>query len=176
MSKATIAEQLDEARREKEMRSRIYPVWCKSGRLRIEDASHRARVWGEIIETLAFCQAHRDAINSSLKSMTKAAAPTEKTTAMIREANRELALRERLYADLVKSKRMTMEDSATRLKRVRAIIGTLQFYERNRESISRALDVLDDPSVRRFLEVFPGAELSRVHDRAAQHSSSQALA
>jgi len=48
----TLAEQIDEARRELALRRKCYPTWVKSGKLAHEDAYHQLSCMEAIITTL----------------------------------------------------------------------------------------------------------------------------
>ena len=48
----TLAEQIDEARRELALRRTCYPQWVKSGKLTHEDAYHQLQCMEAIITTL----------------------------------------------------------------------------------------------------------------------------
>jgi len=48
----TVAEQIDEARRELALRRKCYPAWVKSGKLDSQDAYHQLQCMEAIVKTL----------------------------------------------------------------------------------------------------------------------------
>jgi hypothetical protein len=164
--KTPIAEQIAEAVREQGMRERLYPIWIKAGRLDLEQGVKQKRSWAAIIEILEYCQANRDAINTAIATMAGEEFIGPEVTALIGEARRELGLRESTYANLVAAGKMTMVDSSIRIKRVRAMIGTLEFYGRNRKKIETAVEVVGSPEVAAISKIFPGATVTGIHERA----------
>ena len=90
---------------------------------------------------------------------------------LVRAAERELAMRERVYPNWVNGGRMTAEKAAHEIQAMRQIVETMLLFQRFRQPIFdtvtrrladiRAID--RHPAVEAIRDAFPGAEII-IHD------------
>lgn len=97
---------------------------------------------------------------------------------LVRAAERELAMRERLYPQWVKGGRMTQEKADHEIQAQRQIVETMLLFQRFRQpifdTVTRRLSALrsveSHPAVEAVLDVFPEAEII-IHDMPANAAS-----
>lgn len=101
------------------------------------------------------------------------------------EAQRELAMRQRVYTGLVKRGKMSPAEQAVAINRMRCIRDTLLLFAEHEEAIRDALagalrkrrqaeeveTLRDHPAVQAVLDVFPEAEIADVRPMATTGAS-----
>jgi len=85
---------------------------------------------------------------------------------------REIAMRERVYPNLINSKRMTAGKAEAELAAMRAVQRTLQWLQANETRIKSKVEIItrveSEAAFRAALEAFPEAQLTHVTETGEQ--------